>query len=289
LAALEAHVLDPDRVYDSPGYYLLGKGPRARRIGDTANGGQPDRFDFKKGLAQSSNAYFIHYGLLAGPDAIVDMARRFHFGELTGIPLGQEVRGLVPTREWQARHMPGGWFDGDTANLSIGQGKILVTPLQVALMTAAVANGGTLFWPRLVARVDAPAGGDPGLQRVFPAGQVRDQVRLSRATLRVVHDAMLADVESDFGTGRRAAVPGLKICAKTGTAQVEERGKVVDHTTWFTSMAPYGQPRWVVTVMVESGISGGESCAPAAQKIYEALKQRYLEPGKGAVQLAARE
>ena len=92
-------------------------------------------------------------------------------------------------------------------------------------------------------------------------------------TLQVIREAMLADVESEEGTGKLAAVPGLRICAKTGTAQVtDERNKVVDHTTWFASYAPYDNPRYVVLVMVESGQSGGGTCAPVAKKIFEAIQ-----------------
>jgi penicillin-binding protein 2 len=91
-----------------------------------------------------------------------------------------------------------------------------------------------------------------------------------------VHDAMLADVEDkDEGTGRLASVEGLRICAKTGTAQVKDpHGNTIDHTTWFASFAPYENPRYVVVVMVEGGASGGGTCAPVARQIYTAIKHR---------------
>jgi cell division protein FtsI/penicillin-binding protein 2 len=93
--------------------------------------------------------------------------------------------------------------------------------------------------------------------------------------LELIRSAMLADVEDVEGTGKGAAVPGLRVCGKTGTAQVaNERNQVIDHTTWFASFAPYENPRYVVVVMVESGASGGGTCAPIAQKIYRALLDR---------------
>ncbi len=95
--------------------------------------------------------------------------------------------------------------------------------------------------------------------------------------LRVIHEAMLADVEERGGTGTEAAVPGLKIGGKTGTAEVEHGGRIVDKTTWFASFAPVDRPKWAVVVMVESGASGGKTCAPVAKKIYEALQRRERE------------
>jgi cell division protein FtsI/penicillin-binding protein 2 len=140
-------------------------------------------------------------------------------------------------------------------------------------MVAAVANGGKVLKPRLVDRIE-PQDNDP-TQPVteFPRGVVRDHLRVSQRTLKQIREAMLADVEDKTeGTGRYAAVPGIRICAKTGTAQVtDERNRVVDQTTWFASYAPYEEPRYVVLVMVESGISGGGTCGPVAREIYTAI------------------
>jgi penicillin-binding protein 2 len=270
LAGLEAGTIHPNERYASPGYFQLGRPPHGRRIRDLAEGGQPAEFDFKKALKQSSNAYFIHHGLLLGPDKLLALCKRLHFGERAGLPTGQEVAGTLPSREWQAANLAG-WHDGDTANLSIGQGYLSVTPMQMAVMTTAIANGGSVFWPRLVSRIEPqpPSPDDP--PRLMPAGRVRDTLGVSPANLEIVHKAMLADVEERDGTGRRAAVPGMRICGKTGTAQITKGRVVIDHTAWFVSFAPYGQPRYAVVVMVESGAGGGETCAPIARLVYEAI------------------
>jgi penicillin-binding protein 2 len=270
LAGLEAGTIHPEEVYASPGYYQLGQSGRGRRWRDQAEGGRPAEFDFKKALKQSSNAYFIHHGMILGPDKVLALCQRLHLGEKSGLPTGQEVAGTLPSREWQAANLPG-WHDGDTANLCIGQGYLAVTPMQMAVMTAAVANGGTVYWPRLVARIEPQPPSTETPERGFPAGRVRNQLGISRANLEVVHKAMLADVEERDGTGRRAAVRGLRICGKTGTAQITRGRDVIDHTTWFVSFAPYGAPRYAVVVMVESGAGGGETCAPIAGKIYESI------------------
>jgi cell division protein FtsI/penicillin-binding protein 2 len=164
-----------------------------------------------------------------------------------------------------------------------------VTPLQVAVLTAAIANGGKVLWPRLVDRLEAqdPTLGGPSL--VTPAGQVRDELGVSAKTLKILHEAMLADTEDADGTGRQAAVPGLRICAKTGTAQVQdERNLLTGHTTWFASFAPYEQPRYAVVVMVENGASGGATCAPVAGKIYAAILERDRTNNQNLASLAKR-
>jgi penicillin-binding protein 2 len=150
-----------------------------------------------------------------------------------------------------------------------------VTPLQMAIMTSAIANGGTVFWPRLVARLDPQDVLSGETPIVYPQARVRDHLGVSARTLRILREAMLADVEDKAeGSGRLSAVPGMRICGKTGTAQVTDaRNNVIDHTTWFASYAPFENPRYVVIVMIESGKSGGLTCAPVAQKIYQAIQQ----------------
>jgi len=109
---------------------------------------------------------------------------------------------------------------------------------------------------------------------ITPAGQVRDELGVKPSSLQTLREAMLADVEDRDGTGVRAAVPDLRICGKTGTAQVKnDKGVLTDHVTWFVSFAPYDQPRYAVVVMIESGNSGATICAPVANRIYTAIKQ----------------
>ena len=104
---------------------------------------------------------------------------------------------------------------------------------------------------------------------------MRDELGVKQRNLEILREAMLADVEDSGGTGTRAAVPGIRICGKTGTAQVtNKRNQLVDHTTWFISFAPYEKPRYAVVVMVEGGSSGGGDCAPIAGNIYRAIQQR---------------
>ena len=144
-------------------------------------------------------------------------------------------------------------------------------------MISAVANGGTVYWPRLVARTEPqdPFSADQAVK--FPAGRVHGELGISKNSLNAVRGAMLADVEDAEGTGTRAFVPGMRICAKTGTAQIQQGRKTIGHTTWIASFAPFDNARYVVVVMIEDGTSGGATSAPVAQQVYLALQKRCIK------------
>lgn len=263
LACLDAG-LDPRQKIYSPKYIYVAR----RRIDDTA---PPGEYDFHRGFIRSSNTYFITNGLKAGIERIVNVGEQLCLGERTGLLPGQETAGSLPDLKTVRR----GWHAGDTANICIGQGLVAVTPLQMAIMTAAVANGGKVLWPRLVLRTEPQDLHTPEEVEHFPPRGVRVQLDIAPHHLKLVRDAMLADVEDeDEGTGRLAAIQGMRVCGKTGTAQITNpRNELIGHTLWFTSFAPYERPRYAVLVMVETetGGYGGTVCAPIAQKIYEAI------------------
>ena len=191
-----------------------------------------------------------------------------HLGERTGLPTFQDTAGHIPSLARVRRN----WSNGDTANMSIGQGEVDVTPLQVAVVVSAIANGGKVWWPRLVNRVEPqdPTSGEPP---VFKPGHLRDQLRVSPRSLQLVREAMYGDVQDPLGSGKGGRLDGFPICAKTGTAQVMDLNNVlVDHITWFASYAPFDHPRYVVVVMVEGGDFGGTTCAPVARTIYKTIQ-----------------
>jgi len=266
LACLEAG-LDPEATIYNPGYIDVGR----RAIDDLA---PPGTYNFHRALKASSNTYFITNGLhVAGISNIVKLGQRLHLGELTGLRTRQETRGIFPS----LKRVGANWYDGDTANICIGQGPLAVTPLQMAVLASAIANGGKVLWPRLADRIEAPdaAAGVPPI--IFPSSRVRNNLGVKPSSLKTLRDAMLADVEDADGTGRAAAVPGLRICGKTGTAQVmNELSQIIGHTTWFLSFAPYENPRYAVVVMVEVEArgSGAVTCAPVAAKIYTTIRDR---------------
>jgi penicillin-binding protein 2 len=267
----ELYAVEPDKENPGKGCVWVGR----RKIKDTA---PPGDYDLVRAFKRSSNSYFIHHGLRAGRDRLLELGRRFHLGERTGLPTRQEVSGYFPRPE----EVRGLWNDGNTANLCIGQ-EITVTPLGMAVLVAAVANGGHVFYPRLVSRVE-PA--EPGLEESttnYFAPRLRGELGVPAAHLELVRQAMLADTEEKEGTGYTAfheadkttpRLKGFRVGGKTGTAEVKEGRVVVDHVTWFVAFGPGDQPRYAVVVVVESGGSGGGTCAPVACRVFQAIQQR---------------
>jgi penicillin-binding protein 2 len=267
LAVLEAGI-DPAEKISNPGWIRVPG--RNKPIDDLA---APGDYDFKTAFIKSSNTYFITNGMRAGIEAIVRLGQRLHLGERTGLLSSQETPGNLPKLAQVRR----GWIAPDTALICMGQGRLDVTPLQMAVMISAIANGGKVLWPRLVQRIEPaePHSDEPVIE--FPTKPPRNELGVSERSLSITREAMLADVESG-GTGKAALVPGMSIGGKTGTAQITDpQGRVVGHTTWFASCAPFENPRWVVVVMVEEGASGGGTCAPVAAKIYRTIQKLELE------------
>jgi penicillin-binding protein 2 len=262
----EIYEVQPDPMHLSHSAIKVG----SRIIGDTV---QPGPYDFKRAIEESSNSYFIFNGLRTGIEKIVRLAKKFHFGEHENLPTLQDSKGNFPTLE---RIKKSDWRDGDSANICFGQGELAVTPMQIAVAYSAIANGGTVLWPRLVERIEPqdPASGEMATN--FPSGIVRDKIGVSARSLKILREAMLA--ETVEGTGQAAQVPGLQICGKTGTAQVEnELGQKTGWNYWFASFAPYENPRYAVVVMVQSDAtigSGGSVCAPIAHDIYAEIVKK---------------
>jgi len=218
-------------------------------------------------LKYSCDVYFYALGQKLGIERIAEYARKFDLGQPTGIDLEGEKTGLVPDSEWSLRVRKQPWYPGETISVAIGQGALLTTPLQVATLVAAVANGGRLVTPHLVA--DAPVPAPRALD--LPAG-VLEPIR--RGLWRVVNDQ---------GTGAAARVAGIEIAGKTGTTQVVSHTAYQDSSTlpweqrnhaWFASYAPAAAPELVVIVFIEHGGQGSRAAAPLAKLLYE----RFFEP-----------
>ncbi len=196
-------------------------------------------------------------------------AREFGLGELSGIDLPAENPGLVPDARWKRINLAESWVTGDTYNMAIGQGFVLVTPLQILNATAAVANGGYLYRPQLVYQITDAEG---NVVRGFQPQLIR-QVPVSPENLELVRQGMYGAVHWPGGTASRANVPGLQVAGKTGTAEFpgkrDEKGNLPTHA-WFTAFAPYQDPEIAVVVFIESGGEGSEVAAPVAAEILKA-------------------
>jgi penicillin-binding protein 2 len=251
----------------------------------------PGDYDLRRAIAKSSNAYFIDAGLKPGVfERVVELGRRLHLGErfdTNAVPLRQQTPGHFPTAQRVAKK---DWRDGHSANICIGQGAMDVTPLQIAVMTSALANGGKVLNPRFVERFEANDSTGLATPIVPPRSQVRDHLGVSKRSMDILHEAMLSETESDEGTGRHVQGCGFRVCGKTGTAERNETRAdgQKKNTTWFASYAPYESPRYAVVVMVEDGQSGGATCVPIAKEIYTALKAFETKNINGAITATTR-
>lgn len=220
-----------------------------------------------KALAESVNTYFYylaleefdgHQGL--GLETMLNYFRDFGLSKVLGIDLEGEGPGFLPTPKWKEEIKGEIWYPGDTLHLAIGQGDILVTPLQVAGFTAAVANGGTLFRPQLVEEIIDPLTGEA--KRVTP--ETINHKKVNQDNLKIVTEGMRAAIL--WGSARSLAAQPLAIAGKTGTAQVG--GSKKPHA-WFTSFAPYQDPELVLTIVVEYGGESNEIAVPIAREIWQ--------------------
>ncbi|MDD5019355.1 MAG: penicillin-binding protein 2 [Candidatus Omnitrophica bacterium] len=215
--------------------------------------------DFYAAMAHSCDIYFYELGLMAGPDQLTHTAKEFGLSEPTGIDLPREASGFIPSRIWKRLTRFEGWYDGDTANFSIGQGFVLTTPLQLARMMAVVANGGYLPTPHVTKAV---AG------REVPAAAAKP-VRISREHLERIRTSLRFPVSQENGTARMLNIAGLDICAKTGTAQVygeESHG-------WVAGFFPFKNPRYAFCVFLENAGSGSYAVILARDLFREAQKR----------------
>ncbi len=222
--------------------------------------------DLHHAIAQSCDVFFYNAGLKVGGSTIARYATAFGFAGPTGIELPGEKLGLIPHPAARRERRP--WTAGDTVNMSIGQGAVLVTPMQVARFMGAVANGGVLWRPRLVQRVERP---EKGVVYSDP-GKVNGHVELSPVVWEYLRRSLWA-VVNEGGTGAAARIPGLEIAGKTGTAQIIAKSKSSlgqDHA-WFVAFAPVKEPEVVVVVLVERGGHGGDVAAPIARRILQAI------------------
>lgn len=270
-AGLAEGIITPDTTFFCPGSYHFGN-----RVYRCWKKGGHGTVSLKRALGESCDVYFYQVGVRLGVDRLAKYARMFGMGEKTGVEMEHEKPGLIPTAEWKKKRYGVKWQEGETVSVAIGQGFDLATPLQVALMTSVIANGGTLYKPSIVEQVRDPEG------KVVKSFTPEILSRLSGQgrNLKLVREGMIEAVNSRRGTGREAQIDahGIIVGGKTGTAQVVRLAQYKhlkeenipyeyrDHA-WFTCFAPAANPEIIVTVLVEHGLHGGSASAPIAAKI----------------------
>lgn len=261
LAALESGRVTPANRYDCGGYFERS----GFRMGCWNTQGH-GTVDLRRGIEQSCNVYFASIGLACGYDAIEAMASRVGLGQKTGIALDREARGLVPGDAWKRRVLHDAWRFGDTCNVSIGQGALTVTPLQMAVLAATIANGGSLYRPRLVLGVHDR----DGTPQTNVAPLLVRQMGWPPAALAAVRAGMHDVVMAPTGTGGRARVDGVAMAGKTGTAEFGEKGSGKKHG-WMIVFAPFEQPRYAAAMVVDEAVSGGLTVGPRMHALMDGI------------------
>ncbi|HET7712790.1 MAG TPA: penicillin-binding protein 2 [Thermoanaerobaculia bacterium] len=237
--------------------------------------------EVRRALKVSCDIYFYNTGARLGVDRIHNYAKSLTFGEISQIDLDGEKAGLVPSTQWRAKNPVRGdskWYPSETISVAIGQGPLIVTPLQVANMTAAIASGGIVYRPHVVRMIEKTGPDGRVTQRLRVAKQALHRVKLDPPALRAVREGLWKVVNEDGGTGGATRVPGLDISGKTGTVQVirqigwvKAEGLPFKHRdhAWFAAFAPRDDPQMVVVVFIEHGGHGGSDAAPLAKVLFE--------------------
>ncbi len=277
-AGLDQEVVEVDERLECPGYYEFG----GRRFRCWKWGGH-DEVDLRAALQHSCDVYFYRLADRLGIDRIAEYAYRFGFGERTGLPLNDEAAGRVPTKKWHRENSPNGYQHGFALNIVLGQGNTMVTPLQAAMAYAAVANGGDVYYPRIVDEIRTGRG-----RTLFEyPSRPRKQVGFSETQLEEIRTGLRRAVNREGGTAYEERLEDLEVSGKTGTAQVHAIGQVRvpnrektfrlrDHA-WFASYAPSDDPEIAVVVFLEHAGHGGEKAAPVAMEILD----KYFDRDQG--------
>lgn len=271
MAGLSSGVIDQNTVFYCPGHITYGK----RRYHCWKRGGH-GAVNLKRAISESCDVYFYQVGLRVGVDKLAEMANKFGLGHKSNIEMEHEKGGLTPTKDWKYKNRGKKWQDGETLSVAIGQGFNLVTPLQICLMTATIANGGKQYLPKIIEKVTDP---DGDVIEQFEA-EVASELLADRRFLPLIRDGMEEVIQGRRGTARKVRIKGLTIGGKTGTAQVvrlkqykhlKEEDipyKYRDHA-WFTCYAPAEDPEIAITVLVEHGLHGGSGAGPVARALLE--------------------
>jgi penicillin-binding protein 2 len=246
-ALLMEKTVDPAKttVY-CPGYFRLGEPPRTFRCWRRSGHGSENILG---ALRDSCDVFFYQNGVKLGIDKLIEWGQDFGVGEPTGVDIPNEVSGNIAGRDWKRRRWGESWYQGDTVNYAIGQGYLLMTPMQLVRVYAALANGGKLVVPRF---------------NSAKTPEWRD-VKVSKANMDIIRRGVRAVVAS--GTARVAGDYGVEVAGKTGTAQ-NSHGE--DHA-WFVGYAPADNPRYVAAALIEGGGSGSSVASPVVAQMLSYL------------------
>jgi len=273
LIGLHKQTITMDYRIEDPGYFYMEGIERPWRDHNSDRGGHGNGVDLAKAIIESCDVFFYNMGIRTGIDLLSSYGEVFGLGTLTGIDVPGERRGIMPSREWKKNARQQSWFNGDTINASIGQGFMLTTPLQLAVMSARIASKGKMIQPRLVKSINGVPLEPPKLE---------ESISINDRYWDYIHRAMRDVVHSPRGTAKGIS-KGLdyEIAGKTGTAQVisinaedEYDSSKLDKSQWdhalFVAFAPLDDPQIAVGLIVENGEHGSSVAAPIAQRVIDA-------------------
>lgn len=268
-AALEEGLVGPEDTLHCDGQYTYGN----RVFHCNRRHGHGD-ITLAEALQQSCNVFFYKLGERLGIERLHEYSELFGFSEAPGSGLPSESSGIVPTRSWLEEHSPEGFQYGQVLNVSVGQGDTRTSPLQMAMAYAGIANGGTLFYPRLIDRIQASSG---DVLFEYPS-RVRRTLPFRESYLGEIMLGLTMAVNAPGGTAYDARLDYLVVAGKTGTAEgtqvdapQDAEGMPVEERTsaWFASFAPVEDPQIVVVVLLEHGGSGGRNAAPVGMEVID--------------------
>lgn len=263
IAGMRNGVFGPEEIFYCDSGFLVGN-----RVFPEHNNIVFGDIDLKRALEISSNVFFYPIAIQIGPEKLAEEARRFGLGKATGIELPYETKSsVVPDPEWKKKNIHEAWWTGDTANMSIGQGYLLTTPLQMACVAASIARNETITKPTLLR--------SPTRTRTFHEAS---PIGLNKEQYDGIINGMRLCIES--GSARRCKVEGLTIAAKTGTGQIRFKG-VKGTVPWFLGFAPIENPKVAVAIVIEGKdpnvtLWGGTTTSPIAQAIFKNYYEKYL-------------
>jgi len=282
LAGLSKGVIDENTTFFCPGQISFGN--RTYRCWKKGGHGT---VNLQRAIGESCDVFFYQVGMRVGVDTLAEYAQKLGLGKKTGAEMEFEKEGLTPTRKWKQKYRKAKWQDGETLSVAIGQGFNIVTPLQMCVMTSAIANGGKAYRPKIVEQVTDPEG--KVIENFTP--ELLSEVPGVEKFLKIIRSGMEDVVQGKRGTARNVAIEGLRIGGKTGTAQVVRLAQYKglkdenipyeyrDHA-WFTCYAPAENPEIAVTVMVEHGLHGGSGAGPIARAVLAHYFTNKMDPGK---------
>lgn len=253
-AALQMKRISTHTHFNCTGAYILGRS----KFACWKEGGHGQQ-NVTNAIMNSCNIFFYNTGRALGVDNIEGFAHIFGFGKKTGIDLPDEAKGIVPGRLWKKIHKKETWYEGDTINYAIGQGYILVTPIQILGMMSVIANKGYIVKPYIVKRIDS----EPTV------GVENKSASLNSNAIKTVREGLYEVVNSENGTGRRAKVDGMAVAGKTGTAE-NPLGRT---HAWFAGFAPLDNAKICLVVFLEHGGKGGLEPSEIAKEIFEEVKK----------------